>query len=64
MDVTAENGNIKEYTINVLRKESVNDDNSLINNYQEYFANLDSDIEDTGSVDQDKLIIDKDGTFE
>lgn len=41
-----------------------NDDNSLINNYQEYFANLDSNIEDTGSVDQDKLIIDKDGTFE
>ena len=27
LDVTAENGNIKEYTINVLRKESVNDDN-------------------------------------
>ena len=41
-----------------------NDDNSLINNYQEYLANLDSNIEDTGSVDQDKLIIDKDGTFE
>ena len=41
-----------------------NDDNSLINNYQEYLANLDSNIEDTGSVDQDKLIIDEDGTFE
>lgn len=27
LDVTAENGEIKEYTINVLRKESVNDDN-------------------------------------
>ena len=27
LDVTAENGNIKEYTINVLRKERVNDDN-------------------------------------
>ena len=27
LDVTAENGNVKEYTINVLRKESVNDDN-------------------------------------
>lgn len=27
LDVTAENGNLKEYTINVLRKESVNDDN-------------------------------------
>ena len=26
---TAENGNVKEYTINVLRKESVNDDNFL-----------------------------------
>ena len=25
---------------------------------------MDSNIEDTGSVDQDKLIIDKDGTFE
>ena len=27
LDATAENGNVKEYTINVLRKESVNDDN-------------------------------------
>ena len=27
LDVTAENGNVKEYTINVLRKEAVNDDN-------------------------------------
>ncbi len=26
LDATAENGNVKEYTINVLRKESVNDD--------------------------------------
>ena len=27
LDVTAENGKIKEYTINALRKEIVNDDN-------------------------------------
>lgn len=26
LDVTAENGKIKEYAINILRKESVNDD--------------------------------------